>query len=199
MRAVATALLFAALAQAVIVDRVAVSINRQVITDAQVIEDVRLQAFIEGVPVDLSLDNKRKAADRLVDQLLIRRELEFTRFAGTSEGEIAPVLKTLEPRFGELSKYGVSIDDVKRHIAWTLTLLRFIEFRFQPSVQISAAQLRQEYERQLRDHPSLAPFEQVQGDIEKIVRQRIVDSALDRWLGEVRTQNTIIYHGEYKL
>lgn len=199
MRLLFTLICLITAAQAVIVDRVAVSIGRKVVTDAQVQEEVRLQSFIDSVPVDLSKDNKRKTADRLVDQFLVRRELEFTRFAPISDAEIAPVLKDLAARTSELSKYGITLDQLKRHIAWTLTMLRFIEFRFQPSVQITNAQLRQEYRRQQGDNPKLPPFEQVQPEIEKLVRQRLVDASLDRWLGEMRTQNEIIYHGEYKL
>jgi hypothetical protein len=208
---IAVALILACIANADIVDRVAANIGRNVITDAQVTEEIRVTSFLQGDPVDLAPENRRKALDRLVDQFLVRRELEFTRFAGISDVDIQPVLKsardqyTTEAEFNAaLAKYEITADELKRHITWTLTMLRFIEYRFQPAVQINNTQLRQEYQRQAvawkqKHGTDMAPLEQVQPDIEKIVRQRFVDASLDRWLGEVRTQNEIIYHAGYKL
>ena len=199
MRMVILLLAMSWAARAEIVDRVAASLGLQVITDAQVVEEIRVQSFIDKVPVDTSVDNKRKTLERLIEQTLVRRELEFTRFAPISDAEVEPVLDGMSSRFQELPKYQITVQELRRHIAWTLTMLRFLEYRFQPSVQISDAQLQQEYRRQLRDNPGLPPLEQVRGDIEKVVRQRLVDASLDRWLGEARTQLDILYHGEYKL
>ena len=47
---------------------------RSVITESQVILDLRVAAFLERKPVDLSGAAKRQSAERLVDQLLILRE-----------------------------------------------------------------------------------------------------------------------------
>ncbi len=69
------AVLMVALASGEIIDRVAANVGHNVITNAQVVEEIRVQSFVDNVPVDLTLDNRRKALDRLVDQLLVRREL----------------------------------------------------------------------------------------------------------------------------
>jgi hypothetical protein len=202
--------ILSAACQAEIVDRVAVNIGRGVITEAQVVEEIRAQSFIEDQPVDLSVDNRRKALDRLVDQFLVRRELEFSRFPAVSEADAAPAAKSVRDRFpgddayrDALAKYEIAAADVNRHVSWTLTMLRFVEYRFQPGVQITAVQVRQEYTRQAAQWKTthateMPPLDQVQADIEKIVRQRLVDASLDRWLGEVRTQTEIVYRGEYK-
>ena len=186
-------------ARAEIVDRVAASLGLQVLTDAQVVEEIRVQSFIDATPIDLSTENKRKTLDRLIEQTLVRRELEFTRFAPISDAEVEPVLDGMSGRFEELPKYQITVKELRRHIAWTLTMLRFIEYRFQPAVQLTEAQLQQEYRRQQRDNAALPPFEQVRPAIERVVRQRLVDASLDRWLGEARTQIDILFHGEYKL
>src|SRR3984885_8109581 len=60
--------------QAETLDRIAVSIGREVITESQVILDLRVAAFLDRKPVDLSGPAKRQAAERLVDQILILRE-----------------------------------------------------------------------------------------------------------------------------
>ena len=55
-------------------DRIAVSVGQDVITESKVILDLRVAAFLEGKPLDLSTPARRKSAERLVDQLLILRE-----------------------------------------------------------------------------------------------------------------------------
>ena len=65
-------------AQAGILDRIAVTVGRQVITESDVDRDLRVAAFLDRKPIDLSGEQKRKAADRLVDQLLILQEAAFS-------------------------------------------------------------------------------------------------------------------------
>jgi hypothetical protein len=189
-----------------IVDRIAASVGYEVITESQVMEEIRVTAFLEGGVPDFGPDNKRKALDRLIDQALVRREVEFTRFPQPGLGEVEPLLKQVkekDPSFLDaLAKDGVTEQDVMAHLKWQLTMLRFIEYRFQPSVQVTETEIRQEYRRQAaawREKTGAAPpdVDAMRPELEKIVRQRLTDSALDRWLGEVRTQNQILYREGY--
>lgn len=191
------------LLQAEIIDRVAANIGHQVITDAAVIAAERLSAYVEQTPVDLSQANKRKVLDRLIDQALMRKELEFTRFTHVTEEEVAPLVEQVLATRGDPAAHGITLDELRKHMAWTLTMLRFIEYRFQPGVQITEQQIGQEYRRQAASfrakNTDPPPLEQLRPELEKIVRQRLVDAALDRWLGEMRNQHQILYHAEYKL
>src|SRR5437899_3021245 len=62
------------LAERIPIDRIAVSVGNQVITESELITDLRVTAFLDRRPVDLSSAAKRKSADRLVDQVLILKE-----------------------------------------------------------------------------------------------------------------------------
>src|SRR5438105_2863832 len=75
--------------RAEIIDRVAAAVGKQVITDSQVTEEIRVTAFLDGQPADFTEANRTRALNRLVDQVLIRREIEATRFqeAPPEEGE----------------------------------------------------------------------------------------------------------------
>jgi hypothetical protein len=204
-------MLFAALLMhAEIVDRIAASVGNHVISESEVMEELRVTAFLEGSALDFSAEQKRKAVERLVDQELIRREIVFTQFPYPSESEIKPLYAQVRDRFpdesaykAELRKYGLTDGDVRGHLQWQLMMLRFIDYRFQPAVQVSDADIAAEYrdfgtkwrESKSSDAP---PLEQVRDDIEKLARERLVDSALDRWLGEVRTQNSILYRKGYE-
>src|SRR5271165_3379020 len=60
---------------AVVMDRVAVIVGRNVVKTSDITRDLRATQFINGEPVDTSEAARRKSADRLVDQQLIRQEL----------------------------------------------------------------------------------------------------------------------------
>jgi hypothetical protein len=203
-------LVAALLMRAEIVDRIAASIGSHVITESEVLEEIRVTALLDGTSVDEGAEQKRQALERLVDQELMRKEIVFTRFPFPSESDVKPLYAQVRDRFpdqdgynAELRKYGLTDGDVRQHLQWQVMMLRFIEYRFQPSVQVSDGDITSEYRdfaakwRESK-HSEPPPLDQVHDDIEKLVRQRLIDSALDRWLGEVRTQNSIIYRKGYE-
>src|SRR5215471_13265609 len=59
----------------VVIDRIAVIVGKHVIKLSDVERDLRLTAFLNRATLDLSLKAKREAAERLVDQQIIRGEL----------------------------------------------------------------------------------------------------------------------------
>ena len=208
-RLILTIALLAPAMHAEIVDRIAATIGYEVIAESRVSEQIRIAALIDGTEPDLTPENRRKVLDSLIDQTLMRREVEFTRFPPASDDEVKLQLAQVQSRYPgpalqeALDLYGVSESAVTAQLRWQLTMLRFIEYRFQPAVQVSDAQIRQEYRRQVaswRERNSGEPpsMEQMRPELEKIVREQLTDSALDRWLGEVRTQNTILYRGVYQ-
>ena len=203
-------LLIAVLSRAEIVDRIAATIGSEVIAESQVELQIRIAAFIDGTEPDYSPEHKRKVLDSLIDQVLVRREIEFTRFPKPEPDQVAPLLKQVRARFGNeddwhegLRRAGITDAQLEAQLTWQVTMLRFIEYRFQPSVEVTNSELRQEYRRQAaawseKNKTEPPPMEQMQPELEKIVRQRLVDSAMDSWLGQVRTQNTILYREGYK-
>ncbi len=210
MRTAILLLITAAMLSGKIVDRIAASIGYEVITDTQVERELRVTAFFEGTEPDYTPTNKRKVLDRMIDQALVRREIEFTRFQQPPVSETKPLLAQLLSQYGgeagfqrALEKYDITQEDVLERLRWQLMMLQFIEYRFQPSVQVTNSEVRQEYRRQSaawrqKNTNEPPPLEDIRSELEKIVRQRLTDSALDRWLGEVRTQNTILYREGYQ-
>lgn len=201
-------LLLAVTAQAEIVDRIAVSIGSQVITESQIIEELRITAFLNRGQPDFSPEEKRKAAERLIEQTLIKKEMDVTHFPLPDLSTAVQLAEPIEQsyggkeRFGEaLSRAGISPGDLQRHLWWQVTTLRFIEYRFKPSIQIPDSDIQTYYEKKrieweekaLADVPSL---QEARDDIERILTQERVDQAVDRWLGDTRTQIEILYHKE---
>jgi hypothetical protein len=128
---------FAAASQNVI-DRVAVVVGNQVITESEVILEARLTAFLNRQPLDLSAAQRKAAAERLVDQQLIRNEMQIGGYPKPPETEGDVVLRKYRqdnyssiPSFrAALAKYELTEDEVKQHLLWQVAALRFTDQRF---------------------------------------------------------------------
>src|ERR1035441_10121619 len=87
---VLAALAFAVLAIAApaeIIDRIAVSVGNRVITESDLHREIRGAAFLDGVKPDFSPAGQLATAQRMVEQVLIRRELEISRYPVPSAAE----------------------------------------------------------------------------------------------------------------
>lgn len=180
-----------------IVDRIALSVGNQVITEAQISEEIRVTAFLNHKEVEFSAEQKQQAAERLLEQTLFKRDMEFSRYAAPTLAQAEkleePLLKnysSLEAFQEDLKRHGITRDELLHHLWWQLTLLSYIEFRFRPAIQISEAEIKQYYEKNMAQLPGLA---ESHDEIETILAQERVDQAVDRWLGDARTQIPIIY------
>jgi hypothetical protein len=203
MRYLAAVFIVCLACRAEIIDRIAVTVDNRVITESEIERQIRITAFLnEGQP-DFSAANKRATADRLVEQILIRKELESTRYAapGSSSGKNYQELKQ---KYGgdieykqALAKYQITDKDVQEAIQWQAVLLDFIEVRFRPGVQLPESEVQEYYKQQAAQNPGkLPPFEEARESIESILTSRLVDNAVDRWLGQTRTQTRIRYTQE---
>ena len=138
-------LLISALAltlSAAVVDRVAVVVGKTVITETEVLQEARLAAFLNQAPLDLGPAARRAAAERLVDQQLIRNEMQIGGYPQPSGAEIDDMLRNLKrERFpadagyrDALERYGIAEEDLRRHLGWQLSAIRFTDLRFSPAV-----------------------------------------------------------------
>jgi len=193
-----------------ILDRIAVSVGNQVITLRDVEREIRVTAFLDGVKPDLSAANKRAAADRMVEQKLVRRDLENSRFPVPKAAEVEPVLaKFIKDNFPTeadyrraLAEYGITEQDVKDMLLWQRTLLVFIGLRFRPGVRISDQQIQDYFDKVVAPaaraaHP-LEPvaLEDFRDQIEQTLAGRQADKEMDTWLSEARKRTEIVFHQE---
>jgi hypothetical protein len=210
MRVAACIAALALAASAEVIDRIAVSLGSSVITESEILRQIRLTAFLNGEKPDYSMENKRRAADMLVEQTLIRREMGATPNAQQEKMEIAPEVQALvQQRYPTeaayrraLAQYNLTDEDVKRHLEWQTRLVRFIDVRFRPGVQIPDAELREYYQNiflpQWREQNKGEPpsFDDAREQMESTLLSDRANSALDRWLGQSRTQTRIRYRQE---
>lgn len=193
-------------ANADLIDRVAVAVENAVITESEILRQIRLTAFLNGQKPDFSSDAKRTTAERLVEQALIRREIGLSRYLPDSAENKPDLYAQFREKFGSdaawnaaLREYNITDAEVRDAFRWQVTLLDFIDQRFRPGIQVSDEDIRDYYDTQVAKPttPEAAPsFEESRARIEQILTEERVNSALDRWLGQARTQLRIRYKEE---
>jgi hypothetical protein len=198
--ALVSAALALGLAQAETLDRIAVTVGQDVITESRVILDLRVAAFLEHSPLDLSGPAKRKAAERMVDQLLILREAADSHVTLPSTEAAAGLVAPYAAESGyqtDLARYGISERDLAAHLLAGLRTLTFTDLRFRPDIVVSADDIRSYYDTLARQPGSnrapLQSFEESRDQIERLlVEQRVLD-ALDKWLETARSAARVQY------
>ena len=189
-----------------VIDRVAISLGNQVITEGQIDDEVRITGFLNHEKVDLSGTARKAAAGRLIEQTLIKREMEFSRYPLPAKTEAEASFQELKSSYQSdaqyqdaLRSYGINDDDVKERLWWQVTVLRFIDYRFRPGIQISDPEMRAYYDQQVpnwRREGKVPELNDVRSQIEGILTEQRIDESLDRWLAEARTQVSVRYHDE---
>lgn len=184
-----------------VIDRIAVTVANTVITESEILEQIRLTAFLNNSKPDFSGDAKRTAAERLVEQALIRREIQATGYGGSGgQGAVKLNFANDAEYRRALAEHGLTDEQVKKHLEWQNTLLAFIDARFSPGIQITEAEARNYYESEFMNewkkgaNGNPAPsFEATRPEIEQLLTEQRANQALDRWLGQARTQTQIRY------
>src|SRR6266446_1939250 len=91
-------------------DRIAVTVGSHVIPESEVILALRVAAFIDGATPDLSGVQKRKAADRLVDQYLVLTDAAATHAPLPSPADVEPVLAPIRARYASEAEYSAALE-----------------------------------------------------------------------------------------
>lgn len=179
---------------AAIVDRMAVIVGQQTITQLQLDEEIRVTALLNQRPVARDAETRRAAADRLVEQLLIRREMEQSRYPLPSEQDVNQYVEQIRTQNGgqaglakALATHDLTESSLRQHLESQLVALRFIEYRFQPDAAVSDEDIEAAYRRQASDKKT--PRESIRA----MLSEERTDTALNAWLAETRRQINIVY------
>ncbi len=184
-----------------LIDRIAAVVGNTAITESEVMREIRITAFLNGEKPDFSGASKRKTADRLVEQKLMKKEMEVGRYPEPSASEVDRMVAEAKKR-GDLKSYGISEEDLRVRLLRQLTSLRFIESRFRPGIRISEEDIREEFETRIV--PALdksrsrqeVDLEDYREQIEQKLAEERVDRDLDAWLKEARSRTKIEFRQE---
>jgi prophage tail gpP-like protein len=184
MGTIAIWLMAAAPLGAVIVDRVAITVGNKVITESEIDLRIRLTAFENDEKPDFSLASRRRAAQRLIDQKLVEREMDVGRYP-----RVAPEAAKQSTTSPSMKAYGLTGEDLARDLAWQTELLTFLSLRFRPAVQVTD----QDVEKYFKEKSLKGELNDQRAAIEEKLTGERADKELDLWLQDQRKRTRIEY------
>lgn len=188
-----------------LVDRLAIAVGLQVITQLQLDEELRITAMMNHKPVARDLEARREAADRLVQQLLIRNEMELSHYPLPEDQAIEAYLQQIKEQNGgteafrqALKQFNLTEDTLRQHLELQLTALQFIEYRFRPDSSVSDADVEAAYKQKAASwklsHTGEPPtLDKAREVLRTTLIEERTDAGLNNWLAESRKQVNIVY------
>jgi len=198
-----------AAATRVVLDRIAVIVGKHAIKTSDIDVDLRRTAFLNLEPVRTDPNDKLRSAERLIDQEIIRQEIISGGFRRPAEDQAAGVEGQLtRDRFAcsearlraELARYGLSENDLREQLLWQLTVLSFIDQRFQAGAVVPDEDVRSYYDRHLaelrRQYPQANSYAALEPQIRKLIEGERVNESFNQWLNQARNRYRIEYKQE---
>lgn len=198
------AILFAPLASPVIIDRVAITVNRDLIKDSDINRDLLATQLLNGDAPNLSPAARKKDAAHLIDQVFIREEIRVGAYPIATMQDAETQLDQLEKqRFktraefeAALSRFHLSEPDLREQFRWQLTVLRFIDSRFRPAVLLTDEQVDNYYKQhlaQLKKQNPKGSEDDLKSDARDILTGEQVNKLLFDWLDQRRRDAKVRY------
>jgi hypothetical protein len=199
MRFFGSLAILAALSSGAIIDRTSIIVAQKPILASDIDRDIRVNAFLNQEKLDFSLAARKKAANRLIDQAIIRGQIRSGGYPIAPREEAVHLFEALKnERFKTdaqykqaLAQYGITDPELLDRLSWQMTVLRFIDARFRPAVVVSEEEISRYYEAHRAGLKT-----DLEGARDRIVEEisgERVNKLLDDWLEETRKQTRIEY------
>lgn len=200
-------LLLAAACPAQVVDRMVAVVNRRVILQSELDQEVRVEFMMQGAPLARRTPQDALAAlDRLIDRSLLDQQIMATAMVDPTTEELAAQVKSVRAQVpgaatdegwkALLDSYGLTPQDIEDYVTSQVRLLRFVDLRFRGLVRVDkeaiAAYYQDTYLPELRKQGRAEqPLSAVSGEIEKLLVDQNINGMLNNWLQTLRSQARI--------
>jgi len=192
------------------IDRIAVSVGNRVITTSDIERQIRLSAFLSGTKPDLSADARRKTAEAMIDQKLIRSELEASRYPEPDAAELDAAYAEFKDKYFKtddeyrraLAEYGITEADAKEQLHWQRTFASFVSLRFRAAVQVTDQDVEEYFDKTVAPAARAAKADGsiTLDEFRDRIRSKLTgdreDQQMNQWLMEGRRRTAIVYHEE---
>jgi hypothetical protein len=186
------------------VDRLLAAVNGKVITQS----DLELARDLNAVLLfgrGGSPSSPRQELERLVDQELLRQELESFGVQEGEEGYVQANLEELRKGYAEIGglpvlmrRLGLQESELIAYLRSQARIMKFINLRFSPFVSVSDAEVQSYYAGkfvpELRAAGSQVPaLPEVEEKIRRVLTEEKVNASLDEWFENARKGSRIEY------
>lgn len=194
------------LSAADIIDRIVATVNGHVILQSDWDDAVRFEALVDARPLAQITDQDRsRALDRLIDQELLREQAQGADAPQPPQEEVNQRVQEIQSQYtatskdgwnGALAQYGFDQKRFEARVAHDLSVLRQVEARLRPTIQIDPSSIESYYRDKLlpqlrRAGGQEVPLAQVAGKIREILTQERVNQLFANWLQSLRAGSKI--------
>jgi peptidyl-prolyl cis-trans isomerase SurA len=188
-----------------IVDRMVANVNGHVLLQSDWEEELAFEAFLDArSPDSFSLEERKAALDRLIDQELLREEVRPSE--ETSAEQIAaritevrklhPEAATEDGWHSALQHYGLTQPVLEKRLGQSIQLMRLVEARLRPSIQIDQKAVESYYQDELLPELKKAGSREVAlpevfGHIRDLLAEQRLNQLLHGWLTSLRSTSRI--------
>jgi peptidyl-prolyl cis-trans isomerase SurA len=209
----AFALLFSVLflaplhAAAEVIDRIIATVNGHVILQSDWDEALCYEAFLANRNLAQFTDDDRRAVlDRLIDQELLREQMNSADFAHATDAEVNTRLAEARKQYHQaasddawqslLAQYLLTEKDLLAHIRQQIDVMRLVDARLRPSIQIDSKSIEAYYRDQFvprlkQSGVSEVPLAEVSAKIRELLTQEKVSELLVSWLQTLRSEGHV--------
>jgi len=192
------------LAQAELIDQIAVVVDKSIIKDSDIRRDICLTQFLDNQPLRIDLAEKKRSAGRLIDQTFLREEIQIGGYAEATEQVVNSAIASLEnARFHSetalqtaLKQYDLDEAELRGQLRWQITVLQFIDARFKTAVIVQDSAVDAYYREHLFALKKSAPkvsAEELRLQARNILEGEEVNRLLDSWLQQKRKEAKITF------
>jgi hypothetical protein len=190
-----------------VIDRIVATVNGRIILQSDLDEALSYEALLNGRNLSqFTDDDRRSVLDRLIDQELLRGQLKSTDFKHASEEEAAARVSDARKQYAQavteagwqsvLDQYHLREKDLLSHVQQQLDLMRLVDARLRPTVQIDSktieAYYRDKFVPQLRQAGSgEVALADVSGRIRELLTEQKVSELLVSWLQTLRSEGDV--------
>ena len=198
-------------AQAEVIDRIVATVNGHIILQSDWDEAMRYEALLNGRTLsEFTDDDRRGVLDRLIDQELLGEQMKSASFQHASQAEAAARVGAARKQYPEgatddgwravLSRFGLSEKDLVAHVQQQIDVMRLVDARLRPAVQIDSktieAYYREKFVPQLKQAGAgEVPLADVTARIRELLTEEKVNELMVSWLQSLRSESKVSFPG----
>jgi hypothetical protein len=151
-------------------------------------------------------DDRRAVLDRLIDQELLRGQMKSADFRHATDTEVAarvadarkqsPKASSPDAWQSLLAQYHLTEKDVFEHVRQQIDVMRLVDARLRPAVQIDSKSIEAYYRDQFvpklkKSGASEVPLAEVSNKIRELLTEQKVSEMLVSWLQTLRSEGQV--------
>jgi peptidyl-prolyl cis-trans isomerase SurA len=190
-----------------VVDRIVAIVNGHIILQSDWDEGLSYEALLTNRRLANFTDDERRAIlDRLIDQELLRQQMKSSDFPHATDAEVDarvsearklyPQATSADAWHAILAQYHLTEKDLVAHVREQIDLMRLVDARLRPAVQIDSKSIEAYYRDQfvplLKQQGSReVPLADVSAKIREVLTEKKVNELLLSWLQTLHAEGRV--------